>query len=117
MKKEDVIEYALSLPNVYEDYPFGGSTTVLRHSGNKKSFILLIHAHGRLYVNMKCEPLRADALRQTYAGVIPGYHMNKEHWNSVFLEEDVPEEVICHMIDVSYELTRPKIRIKKNGGG
>lgn len=113
MDKNDVIEYGLSLPGAYEDYPFGDGTAVLRHEGNKKSFALLIHAHGRLHVNLKCEPLRARVLREVYAGVVPGYHMNKEHWNSVFLDEDVPVEGIRGMIAMSHELTRPKPRRRK----
>ncbi|MDL2236625.1 MmcQ/YjbR family DNA-binding protein [Christensenellaceae bacterium OttesenSCG-928-K19] len=112
LEKEDIIAYSLGLPGVYEDHPFGGSIVALRHKANKKSFVFLIYAHGRLHVNLKCEPLRAELLRQTYAGVIPGYHMNKAHWNSVFLDEDIPDSEIFGMIKISYELTKPKRKAK-----
>ncbi len=108
MEKEDIIAYCLGLEGVYEDYPFDGSTTAMRHEGNKKTFAFLIVARGRLHLNLKCEPMRSEILRQHYKGVIPGYHMNKEHWNSVFLDEDVPDDAIQGMIAMSYELTRPK---------
>jgi len=111
--RSEVIRYCLSLPGAYEDHPFGGDTAVLRHKGNRKSFALLIFAHGRLHLNLKCEPMRADFLRQVYRGVIPAYHMNKTHWNSVFLDEDVPGQDIQSMIDHSYELTRPRSKRRR----
>lgn len=115
--KRDVIQYCLALPGAYEDYPFRGDTAALRHHGNRKSFALLIFAHGRLHVNLKCDPNHAVLLRQAYRGVIPAYHMNKEHWNSVFLDEDVPAFELQNMIHMSYELTRPRISGKKRENG
>jgi len=80
-----VIDYCLTYPDVYEDYPFDELTgvpdawAVMRHKGNKKSFAFIYERSG-LCVNLKCEPLRADFLRQIYPGVTPACHMNKEHW-------------------------------------
>jgi len=111
--KRDVIDYCLALSGAYEDYPFRDETAVLRHKGNSKSFAILINAHGKLHINLKCEPDHAELLRRAYNDVIPAYHMNKEHWNSVFLGGDVPAYEIENMIAMSYELTRPKIRVKK----
>lgn len=113
LSKEDVIAYCLSLPAVYEDYPFDEVTAVMRHKGNKKSFALIIFAHGKQHINLKCEPDRAEFLRRIYAGVTAGYHMNKMHWNSVFADSDVPEEEIKSMIDHSYMLTRPKLKKRR----
>lgn len=112
--QQDVVAYCLSLPETYEDHPFHDDTAVMRHRANKKSFALLICAHGKLHVNLKCDPLRADLLRQVYPdGVVPAYHMNKVHWNSVFLKAGVPDEEIVRMIEASYDLTRPRFKRKQ----
>jgi predicted DNA-binding protein (MmcQ/YjbR family) len=109
--RRELIDYCLTYPDVYEDYPFdeipGASDAwaVMRHKGNKKSFAF-IYERGGLCVNLKCEPMRADFLRRLYPSVTPAYHMNKEHWNTVRLHE-VPEDALCDMIDHSYKLTMP----------
>lgn len=56
------------------------------------------------YINLKCDPERAVELRETYNGVRPGYHMNKQLWNSVYTQEDVPDALIYELIDHSYDL-------------
>ena len=107
------IEYCLTYPDAYEDYPFDdepGSPeawTVMRHRLNNKSFALLYDREG-LCLNLKCEPLRGDFLRGLYAGVTPAYHMNKTHWITVRPGEDVPDEVIRDLIDRSWRLAAPK---------
>lgn len=112
LSKEDVVSYCLALPGAYEDHPFHDDTAVLRHKGNRKGFVFLITAKGRLHINVKCEPLRSQLLRRVYPeGVVPAYHMNKEHWNTVFAK-GVPTEEVFRMIDMSYELTRPGPRRK-----
>lgn len=115
MTRQELIDFCLTLPDAFEDYPFtprAGErvTTVMRHLGNKRSFALIMDHGGRLYVNLKCAPLEADLLRQLFAGVIPGYHMNKAHWNSVIMGMDVPDEEVMRQIEVSYDLTKPKKR-------
>ncbi|MGI6153503.1 MAG: MmcQ/YjbR family DNA-binding protein [Christensenellaceae bacterium] len=112
LNKESLIRYCLALPDTYEDHPFRGDAVVLRHQANQKGFVFLIYAHGRLHVNLKCEPMCAGLLRQAFSGVVPAYHMNKTHWNSIFLDEDVPDAEILHMVDISYGLTRPRITKK-----
>lgn len=108
-KKEDVIAHSLSYPGVYEDRPFRDAETIaIRHAGNGKTFLFIIFAHGKLHINLKCDPPRADFFRQVYEGVVPGYHMNKMHWNSVFLDSDVPDEALTEMIGISYDLTCPR---------
>jgi predicted DNA-binding protein (MmcQ/YjbR family) len=115
MNRRELIEYCLTYPDTYEDYPFDDTPdsnvawTVMRHRMNKKSFAF-IYERGGLCVNLKCEPLRADFLRQIYSGVIPAYHMNKEHWNTILLNSDVPDEELYSMIEHSYRLTMPKLR-------
>ncbi|MBC8570323.1 MmcQ/YjbR family DNA-binding protein [Zongyangia hominis] len=107
--KEEAVGFCLTYPDAYEDYPFeGGEWTVMRHKSNKKSFCLIFEREGRIWLNLKCEPMRADFLRRAYLAVIPAYHMNKVHWNSVILDGSVPEEEIESMITHSYELTSPR---------
>lgn len=115
MTRQDLIDFCLTLPGAYEDYPFSelpgdGATTVMRHLGNKRSFALIMEHDGQLYLNLKCDPMEADFLRQVYQGVIPGYHMNKTHWNTVVMDTDVPDEEIQRQIGNSYDLIKPKKR-------
>jgi predicted DNA-binding protein (MmcQ/YjbR family) len=114
------IDFSLSLPSAYEDYPFDdgggaeGAWTVMRHRVNKKSFALIYERHGKLCVNLKCEPMEADLLRQIFESVTPGYHMNKTHWNTVTVGGDVPTEELRGMIERSYDLIKPKMRKRKH---
>lgn len=110
MTRKELIEYCLTYPSAYEDYPFDDVTTIMRHSGNKKMFALIAERDGYEYINLKCEPMEADFLRNTYEGVTPGYHMNKVHWNSVRLNSDVPDKELYAMIQASFDLTKPKVR-------
>lgn len=68
---------------------------------------------GAAFVNLKCEPLEASLLRQAFSGLRPGYHMNKQHWVSVYLQSDVPDELICQLTMESFRLTE---RSKRRGG-
>lgn len=111
--RRELIAYCLTYPDAYEDYPFDeradapDAWTVLRHRLNQKSFAFIYERDG-LCVNLKCEPEQADFLRKVYAGVTPAYHMNKQHWNTVRLNSDVPWDELCNMIEHSYRLTMPK---------
>ena len=110
--RRELIDYCLTYPDAYEDYPFDElagapeAWAVMRHRANRKSFAF-IYERGGLCINLKCEPLRADFLRQVYAGVAPAYHMNKQHWNTVHIGA-APEDVLYDMIEHSYKLTMPK---------
>lgn len=111
MTKRELIDYCLSYPDAYEDYPFDDQWAVLCHKSNRKSFAFVFEREGSPYVNLKCEPMRADFLRSAFPGeVSPAYHMNKEHWNTVCLEGDLPEGELFAMVAHSYELTRPKTK-------
>ncbi|MCL2046419.1 MAG: MmcQ/YjbR family DNA-binding protein [Oscillospiraceae bacterium] len=115
MTRQELIDYCLTFPASYEDYPFDnitdpGKWMVMRHMTNKKSFAMIYERHGRLCVNLKCDPFEADFLRQTYKDLTPGYHMNKTHWNTVMLGGDVPDEHLQYMIGQSYDLIKPKTR-------
>ena len=84
MTRRELINYCLSLPFSYEDYPFNGAAhsddgawAVIRHIANKKSFAHIYERNGKLCINLKCDPFEADFLRQTFVDVVPGWHMNK----------------------------------------
>ena len=121
MTYRQLVDYCLTYPDAYEDHPFGDETpeaggwTVMRHKLNRKGFAFIYLRDG-LAVNLKCEPLRADLLRQLYRGVTPGYHMNKLHWNTVRPDSDVPEDALYDMIEHSYRLTMPKKRRAPDNG-
>lgn len=118
MTRRELIDLCLRFPDTYEDYPFddiasagsGGSWALIRHRANRKSFAM-IYERGELCVNLKCEPMRAEFLRRAFPGVLPAYHMNKEHWNTVLPNTLSPAD-LEDMLRRSYELTAPK-RVKK----
>ena len=92
----------LERPGAVEDFPFGPETSVFRVEG--KMFALSALAREPLSVNLKCEPGLAEALRDAYPAVRPGWHMNKRHWNTVTLDGSLPEETVLAMIEDSYDL-------------
>lgn len=117
MTWDELIAYCLTFPAAYVDYPFGDGAVAVRHRGNSKVFALFTSHAGQALLNLKCEPLMADFLRQQYRGVIPGYHMNKTHWNSVVIASDVPAAEVRWQIEQSYALVRPKPKMRKSTAG
>lgn len=112
--RQEVIDFCLSLENTYEDYPFHDNNwTVMRHHGNQKMFAAICHRLGHIWINVKCDPNLAYLWRNTYASVVPAYHMNKFQWNSIILDGTIPEDAIRQMLFDSYELTKPKKRGEK----
>lgn len=71
---------------------------------------MIYERDGKLCVNLKCDPDEADILRQMFHNVTPAYHMNKVHWNTITLGGDVPGGELRHMIEQSFDLTKPKLR-------
>ena len=104
--KKEIIDYCLTLLNVYEDYPFDDITATIRHNKNKKIFAIITEKNGFVNISLKGLPEENYLLRDMYESIIPGYHLNKEHWNTVVIDGNVPEEIIIDMIDKSYELTK-----------
>jgi predicted DNA-binding protein (MmcQ/YjbR family) len=114
MNAEKIREYCLSKKEVTEGMPFG--ETVLVFKVCNKIFLLLALDAIPLQFNAKCQPEYAIALRENYDAVIPGYHMNKAHWNTVILDGSLPEKLIFEQIDNSYALivnSLPK-KLKQN---
>lgn len=102
MTYDQLKAYLLSKPEVREDYPFGPDAAVFKIKG--KLYAILGVEAGVARVNLKCDPEEAIALRDVFEGVIPGYHMNKKHWNTVILDGTVPQNEIERMVDNSYKL-------------
>jgi predicted DNA-binding protein (MmcQ/YjbR family) len=101
MNIESLRSYCLSLKGTTEDMPFGPDTLVFKVMG--KMFALTGFDSGPR-VNLKCSPDLAIELRERYPCVLPGYHMNKKHWNTVVIDGTVPENLITEWIDHSYQL-------------
>jgi predicted DNA-binding protein (MmcQ/YjbR family) len=102
MNIEELHQYFLSKKGCEECFPFDEETLVFKVMG--KMFGLIPLERRPHQCNLKCDPEYAEELRATYAGIIPGYHMSKKHWNSVFIEEDVEDQLILSLVDHSYEL-------------
>ncbi|MEJ8305231.1 MmcQ/YjbR family DNA-binding protein [Saccharibacillus sacchari] len=113
MNQQQLIDHCLTYPGVYEDHPFDPSWTVMRHGANKKSFAFIYVREGHHCANLKCDPMRAARLRDLHDDIKPGYHMNKEHWNTVILDGELEQEDIFDLVRHSFELTRPKISKKR----
>lgn len=102
MYAEDIRTYALSKDNVEEGTPFGEETLVYKVNG--KIFLLLSLDSDPVSFNVKCDPDLAMELRESYAFVKPGYHMNKKHWNTIQVEGSVKPKQLKEWIDHSYDL-------------
>ena len=102
MTFESLRAYCLRKNGVTESFPFDESTLVFKVMG--KMFALTSLERSPLSVNLKCDPERAIELRERYAAVQPGYHMNKKHWNTIVLDGTVPAPELCELIDHSYDL-------------
>jgi predicted DNA-binding protein (MmcQ/YjbR family) len=95
-------DYLLAKPRAVEEFPFDTVTLVAKVCG--KMFGLVSTDHVPLQMNLKCLPEKAEILREQFPAIIPGYHMNKRHWNTVILDGTLPDDFIFSLIDESYEL-------------
>ena len=102
MTPDELEDFCLGLEGTGYDYPFDAVTRVYRVGG--KMFALVNDEPAPYSVNLKCDPHLARELRDLYEGVRPGYHMNKEHWNTVDLDGDIPEDKLVWLIGHSYDL-------------
>jgi predicted DNA-binding protein (MmcQ/YjbR family) len=102
MNIESLREYCLSKPDVEETLPFGPDTLVFKVKG--KVFLLTSLDTEQLRFNVKCDPGKAEELREEFACVLPGYHMNKKHWNTIIVDGTVPTRQLKEWIDDSYAL-------------
>lgn len=106
MNAEEIRNYALDKTDVEETFPFGEAVLVFKV--NNKIFLLLSITEETISINLKCEPDKAVELREEYPDVIiPGYHMNKKHWNTVY-PLWLTKRLVLEMIDDSYKLVANK---------
>ncbi len=101
MNIEEIREYCISKKGTTECFPFDEVTLVFK-VGEK--MFALTNLDGEPSINLKCNPEKAIELREQYSSIEPGYHMNKIHWNTVYLNGSVPEKLIKELIDHSYNL-------------
>lgn len=106
MNVEELRDYALSLKNVTEGFPFGEETLVFKV--NEKIFLLVSLESLPLQFNVKCNPEIAIELREKYPCVLPGYHMNKKHWNTVIIDGSLTKDRLMKMVKDSYLLVAKK---------
>lgn len=107
MTRRELIDYCLTFPDAYEDYPFHDDVwAVLRHRSNRKAFAFLYEHGGKLCANLKIDPMTGDFLRQAVSYVRPGYHMNKTHWITLVIDDCPGEKEAYPLIEESYRLTK-----------
>ena len=109
MDIETYRNYCLQKKGVSESFPFDNKTLVFKVEGK---IFALTDIDNFTFINLKCNPEKAIELREQFMGIMPGYHMSKKHWNSVYLEADVNDKLLVELIDNSYLLvvkSLPKI--------
>ena len=102
MDHKTVEEYILSMPNARLDYPFGEDVAV--YKTGDKMFALIRENKEPVTLSLKCDPVLAETLREKYVTVMPGYHLNKKHWNTIVLTGELPWEEVQGFIRHSYDL-------------
>jgi predicted DNA-binding protein (MmcQ/YjbR family) len=111
MTQKEFEEFVLSLPKVWLDYPFGEETAVYKFGEKPDGKIMAIVAENTkpLRVSLKCDPQLAELLREKYETVIPGYHLNKKHWNTIICTGQLDNDEIFDLARVSYQLVGGKL--------
>lgn len=112
MNKEKVREYFLSKPGATEEKPFNIPVPVFK-VGNKMFGLINIHEPDRPSINLKHPKDKIHELRSVFKDIKPGYHMNKDNWNTVYLDGDLEEDFIKELIDISYDLVFSSLPKKK----
>ena len=103
--REEALTFGLSFPDTYQEAPFHDDNwQLVRVKGNKKAFLWTYERDGFINLNVKTSPEIRDFWRRAYESVIPGWHQNKEHWNTIILDGSIPDEDIRAMIEESYDL-------------
>lgn len=112
MNIEELREYCITKKGVTEGFPFDEVTLVFKVGGK---MFALTNLDGEPRVNLKCDPEKTIELREHYAEVVPGYHMNKLHWNTVYMNGSLPENLLKELIDLSYNLIFASLpRVKRD---
>lgn len=108
MNAKEIHDYLLDFPNSWIDFPFGEDMSVYK-TGDKtrkegKIYAILAHNKKPLQISLKCDPLLAEKLRNEYESVLPGYHLNKKHWNTIILSGQVDDTELKSLMMHSYQL-------------
>jgi predicted DNA-binding protein (MmcQ/YjbR family) len=109
MTHKELEEYLLSMPGAWLDYPFGEGTSVYKVGRkdvgkDEKMFALIADESKPLRVSLKCDPLLAQNLREKYESVLPGYHLNKKHWNTIICSGQLTDDEVKDLARLSYRL-------------
>lgn len=103
--RQEALKYGLSFKDTYQDAPFHDENwQLVRYKRNKKAFLWTYERNGYINLNVKVDPMWRDLWRTTYSSVIPGWHQNKEHWNTIILDGTIPKADIMRMIAESYDI-------------
>lgn len=103
--RKEALSYGLSFADTYQDAPFHDENwQLIRYRPNQKAFLWTYEKDGQICLNVKTDPAWRDLWRKTYASVLPAYHQNKEHWNTIILDGSIPDKEIRRMIAESYDL-------------
>ena len=108
MIHKNIEDYLLAFPSTWLDFPFGEGTSVYkvgnRETGEGKLFAIIADDSKPLRISLKCDPLLATNLREKYESVLPGYHLNKKHWNTILCTGQLSQDEIYDLIRLSYNL-------------
>lgn len=108
MTHKELEDYLLEFPNTWLDYPFGEGTSVYKighkETGEGKMFALIDENSKPLRVSLKCDPQLAETLREKYETVVPGFHLNKKHWNTIICSGQLSDEEIKDLARLSHDL-------------
>ncbi len=107
----ELCDLCLGFPGSAQTFPFGPETSVFKVAD--KIFALSRLAGDPVRVSLKCEPPLAEQLRAAHPAVLPGYHLNKRHWNTVIIDGSMPEQTIRDMIEDSYDLVVSKLPLSR----
>jgi predicted DNA-binding protein (MmcQ/YjbR family) len=110
MDIEKFRNHCLSKKGVTEEFPFDNKTLVFKVMGK---IFALADIEDFVGINLKCDPEIAVELRERYPAVLPGYHMNKKHWNTILMDGSIPEKYIWNWIDDSYDLVSASLTKKQ----
>ena len=108
MDHKTIEEYILSMPGARLDYPFGKEVAVYKvgEADDAKMFALIAEGSKPVQLSLKCDPQLALLLREKYESVVPGYHLNKKHWNTILCTGQIAEDELRDLIRHSYELVK-----------
>ncbi len=108
MTHKELEDYLLSMPNTWLDFPFGEDVFVYKvgpkGSDESKMFALIARDAKPVRISLKCDPQLAEVLREKYETVVPGYHLNKRHWNTIICTGQIDDEELAGFIQHSYQL-------------